>query len=116
MGLLLPSIGTPFAINRDSFCRQSGPLLPSIGTPFAVNRDSFEVQGRHLHHVVREEVTHKGGTEQAPRLLRPRGLLDEALVASHDGERITAWLPRQPSPEASRVAPACPATRDRRPA
>eukprot|EP01043_Picozoa_sp_COSAG02_P036753 COSAG02_NODE_2714_length_8177_cov_32.085417_4_plen_247_part_00 len=39
-GLLLPSIGTPFAVNRDSFCRQSGLLLPSIGTPFAVIWDS----------------------------------------------------------------------------
>ena len=32
--------GTPFAVNRDSFCRQSGLLLPCNVTPFAVIWDS----------------------------------------------------------------------------
>ena len=40
-GLLLwGGNGTPFAVNRDSFCRQSGLLLPCNVTPFAVIWDS----------------------------------------------------------------------------
>ena len=40
-GLLLwGGDGTPFAVNRDSFCRQLGLLLPCNATPFAVIWDS----------------------------------------------------------------------------
>ena len=38
--LLWGGDGTPFAVNRDSFCRQSGLLLPCNVTPFAVIWDS----------------------------------------------------------------------------